>query len=66
MLNWLRRLDDAVFSPPHRFEMILRLVVSELRLEFKDDAQRTTDKAINSAKTDVEEEKVPGTENPKG
>ncbi len=30
MFNWLRRIDDALFSPPHKFEAVLALVMLRL------------------------------------
>ena len=38
MLNWLRRIDDAIFSPPHKFEIILPLVASRLGSDYGDDS----------------------------
>jgi len=35
MLDWLRGIDDSVFSPPHRFETILAFVVVRLGLVFE-------------------------------
>ena len=40
MLNWLRRLDTAVFSPPHSFATILGFVVVRLGLAFDDQPER--------------------------
>jgi hypothetical protein len=33
-MNWLRRLDDALFSPPHTFQTILAFVTVRLSLVF--------------------------------
>ncbi len=43
MFDWLRRLDDAIFSPPHKFETILALVVSQLGLVFEDGSDERAD-----------------------
>ena len=37
MFNWLRRIDEAVFSPPHKFETILAFVVLRLGCTFEDE-----------------------------
>jgi hypothetical protein len=41
MLKWLRRLEDLLFSPPHRFDTILAFVVVRLGLVFEGDDHRT-------------------------
>jgi HEAT repeat protein len=33
-MNWLRKLDDALFSPPHAFQTILAFVAVRLSLVF--------------------------------
>jgi hypothetical protein len=38
MWNWLRRIDDSIFSPPHKFETILALVALKLGLDFEDES----------------------------
>ena len=44
MLDWLRRIDDAIFSPPHRFE-ILAFVVLRLGLTFVSEADEGLEKS---------------------
>jgi len=43
MLDWLDRIDDSVFSPPHRFEAILAFTVVRLGLVFEGGADEGTD-----------------------
>ena len=39
MLKWLRTIDDAVFSPPHKFETVLGFGVSRLGLAFERESE---------------------------
>jgi hypothetical protein len=48
MFNWLRRIDDAVFAPPHRFETILAFVVLRLGLVFESDRDESTEPETKS------------------
>jgi hypothetical protein len=38
MFKWLRKIDEIIFSPPHRFEAILAFVVLRLGCDFEDEA----------------------------
>lgn len=49
MLNWLRRIDDAVFSPPHKFQTILSFVVLRLGLVFEQESDATGQSAKATA-----------------
>jgi hypothetical protein len=40
MFNWLRKIDDVVLGPPHKFETILAFVVVRLRLVFEEEADQ--------------------------
>jgi hypothetical protein len=42
MGNWLHRIDEAIFSPPHTFETILALVAVRLGLVFEEESDETT------------------------
>lgn len=42
MFDWLCRIDDSVFSPPHRFETILTFAVVRLGLVFEPGADERT------------------------
>ena len=44
MLDWLRRIDDVIFAPPHRFETILAFVVLRLGLAFNPKPTRASEK----------------------
>lgn len=47
MFRWLRRIDEALFSPPHRFEEVLALVAPSLNVSLDmtqaGDQQRTSE-----------------------
>ena len=48
MPKWLRKIDDAIFSPPHRFETILAFVVLRLGLVFEQDSDQRPGQEIRS------------------
>jgi hypothetical protein len=48
MLDWLRRIDDVIFAPPHRFETILAFVVLRLGLAFEPEADEGVGKASSA------------------
>ena len=39
MFDWLRRIDDAAFSPPHRFETILAFVALQFGLSPENESE---------------------------
>ena len=48
MLNWLRRIDDVVFAPPHKFETILAFVALRLGLAFEDESEERPNQRVPS------------------
>ena len=51
MLDWLRRIDDAVFGPPHRFETVLAFVVLRLGLAFEEAGESTGQEELSRQPT---------------
>ena len=41
MLNWLKKIDDWLFSPPHKFQTILAYVVICLSDDVEPEEQET-------------------------
>ena len=51
MFNWLRRMDNALFSPPHQFQSILAFVVLRLGCTFEDESSESTEQNAPSERT---------------
>jgi hypothetical protein len=51
MFSWLRRIDDAVLSPPHRFETVLAFVVSRMEASFEDESGKNAKQDAPSGQT---------------
>ena len=56
-MNWLRRLDDALFSPPHTFQTILAFVTVRLSLVF--DSGREQSANVESQAAEESPEQAP-------
>jgi len=52
MLNWLRRIDDTIFAPPHKFETILAFVVLRLGLVLEDESDEGAEHGMPSEPTE--------------
>ena len=52
MSNWLRRIDDALFSPPHKFETVLALVMLRLGCTLDDESAERVEQNESSQQTE--------------
>lgn len=57
MMNWLRRIDEAVFSPPHLFQTALAFVTVRLSLVFDLKAEQSG--KVESERTEEPREQAP-------
>ena len=42
MMDWMRKLDDRLFSPPHTFQTVLAFIVVRLSLVFDEETEHVT------------------------
>jgi hypothetical protein len=59
MIDWLRSIDDALFSPPHKFQTILALVVAQLGLDFEQEAGEQTQPQIPAGRGENSGRRLP-------
>ncbi len=49
MRDWLRNLDDRLFSPPHTFQTIAAFVSLRLSLEFPSESNQPSEREMRPA-----------------